>query len=435
MATLTEEAVAADIVDLSHDGRGVSEISGRTVVVAGALPKERVLLRTRKRRRRFHEADLVEVVEPAASRVEPPCPYFGICGGCALQHLDYREQIRFKEGVLRQALRRIGELEPPEFEPAITRGQWNYRRRARLGIKFVEAKGRVLAGFRERSAPLLTDMQSCRILVPPMDRLPEILGEALAAAPLKRRIPQAEIAVGDDSAAIVLRVLDPPGKADIEAFTTLGERLGADIYLQTGGPDTIAPIGQSVRQLAYTLEPDGIRIEFEPCDFIQINADVNQAMVGAAMAAAEIRSSDSVLDLYSGLGNFSLPIARRARQVTGVEGTASLVARAARNATVNGIDNARFLTADLSQRDWPFFHQSFDLVFLDPARAGAEAAVEAMPVMRPRRVVYVSCHPGTLARDAGALARHGYRLRSVQALDMFPNTHHVEAITVFDRIA
>lgn len=429
-----EETVAADIIDLSHDGRGVSEVSGRRFFVAGALPSERVMLRTRKRRRRQLEAELIEIIEPAAGRVEPLCPYFGVCGGCALQHLEYRAQVEFKQGVVAEALNRLGNVQPDGFEPAITGSQWHYRRRARLGVKYVEGKGRVLVGFRERAAPYLTNMNACRILVPPMDRLPQVLSDTLAESPLRQRIPQAEISVGDDASAVVLRVLDPPGAEDLARFDALAEALNTDVYLQTGGPDTVKAIGDAPRQLAYTIQPDGIRIEFEPGDFIQINAEINQSMVAAAMASAELEASDRVLDLYCGLGNFSLPIARRVKSVLGVEGAGPLVARAASNAARNGVDNARFVTADLAETDWPFFREAWDVVFLDPARAGAEAAVAAMESMRPRRIVYVSCHPGTLARDAGELVhRHGYRLKSVRALDMFPNTHHVEAIAVFDR--
>jgi 23S rRNA (uracil1939-C5)-methyltransferase len=432
----SEQAVAADIVDLSHDGRGVGEIAGRKIFVPGALPSERVMLRTRTRRRRQQEVELIEIIEPAAARVEPPCPYFGTCGGCALQHLDYSAQVEFKERVLAEALGRIGNVSPDRVEPAITGAQWNYRRRARLGVKYVEGKGRVLVGFRERSAPFLTNMTACRILVAPMDRLPELLSATLADSPLKQRIPQAEIAVGDDSAALVLRVLDPPGSGEIEKFRALGTALDADIYLQTGGPDTIKPIVESPRQLAYSLPLNGIRIEFEPGDFIQINAEINQAMVAAAIESAELDSTDRVLDLYCGLGNFSLPIANRVSEVLGVEGAAPLVARAIANATRNNISNARFFASNLEESDWPFFRETWDVVFLDPARAGAAAAIMAMPTMKPRRIVYVSCHPGTLARDAGELVhRHGYRFRSIRALDMFPHTHHVEAIAVFDRRA
>jgi 23S rRNA (uracil1939-C5)-methyltransferase len=351
-----------------------------------------------------------------------------------LQHLDYPAQIEFKQQVVAEALGRIGKVEPERFEPTLTGSQWNYRRRARLGVKYVEAKGRVLVGFRERSAPFLTNMLACRILVQPFDRLPAVLSEALADSPLKQRIPQAEIAAGDDCAAVVLRVLDPPGVTDIDLFRAVGRELGVDIYIQTGGPDTVKAIDDSPRQLAYTLLPDDIRIEFDPGDFIQINAQINQAMVTAAIESAALEATDRVLDLYCGLGNFSLPIARRVSEVLGVEGAAQLVARAVRNANRNAINNARFVAADLEQTDWPFFKENWDVVFLDPARAGAQAAIAAMPTMRPRRVVYVSCHPGTLARDAGELVhRHGYRLKTVRALDMFPHTHHVEAIAVFDR--
>jgi len=434
MATQPEAAVEAEIIDLSHDGRGVSEVSGSRIFVPGALPSERVLLRTRKRRRRFQEADLVEIIEPAATRVEPACPYFGICGGCALQHLDYAAQVEFKQGVVAEALTRIGGIEVPAFEAPVSGAQWHYRRRARLGIKHVAGKGRVLVGFRERSAPYLTDMRDCRNLVQPMDQLPAMLSDLLANFSIRDRIPQAELAVGDDWGAVVLRVLDDPAPAEVEALAALGEKLGADFYLQTGGPDTVAPIKNDPRPLSYRLEAYGIELGFEPGDFIQINAEINQAMVAAALEAAQLQADERVLDLYCGIGNFTLPIAQQVSEVTGVEGAAALVARAAANATANGIENSRFLAADLEQSDWPFFRERWDVVFLDPARAGAEQAVAAIGTMSPRRIVYVSCHPGTLARDAGELVnRHGYRLSSVRALDMFPNTHHVEAISVFDR--
>jgi 23S rRNA (uracil1939-C5)-methyltransferase len=254
------------------------------------------------------------------------------------------------------------------------------------------------------------------------------------ASPLRQRIPQAEIAVGDGGGAIVLRVLDPPGEADRARFRELGKALDVDVSLQTAGPDSVAPIGPDPRPLYYRLDAHDLRIDFEPGDFIQVNARVNASMVDAVIEAAAPRADDRVLDLYCGLGNFSLPFARRAESVLGVEGLGPLVARAARNAARNGIQNARFVTANLEGGDWPFFREPWDLVVLDPARAGAASAMAAMRSMQPRRVVYVSCHPGTLARDAGALVREqGYRLTSARVLDMFPHTHHVEAITVFDR--
>jgi 23S rRNA (uracil1939-C5)-methyltransferase len=269
-----------------------------------------------------------------------------------------------------------------------------------------------------------------------MDRLPQVLAECVSASPLRQRIPQAEIACGDAGGAVVLRVLDAPDAADRAAFLELGLALDVDIYLQTGGPDTVSPLGSSPRPLYYRLAAHDVRLDFEPGDFIQIKGRVNELMVDAVITAAEPRAGDRVLDLYCGLGNFSLPFARLVAHVTGVEGLGSLVARAARNAANNGIDNTRVVSANLDGGDWPFFREAWDLVVLDPARAGAASAMGAMARMRPRRVVYVSCHPGTLARDAGTLVReHGYRLTSARVLDMFPHTHHVEAITVFDRDA
>ena len=434
MATAAEEIVEAEVIDLSHDGRGVTEVAGRRVFVSGALPSERVLLRTRKRRRRFQEAELVEIVEPATTRVEPACPWFGTCGGCALQHLDYAAELKFKQQVVAEALSRIGHVTPEAWLPTLSGPEWHYRRRARLGIKYVTGKERVLVGFRERAAPYITDMADCRVLVEPLDRLPAALARVLEVSPLRQRVPQAEIAVGDEAGAVILRVLDPPGPADLEAFRALGRELDVDIYLQPKGPDSIAPLSESPRRLAYSLPAEDVRLEFEPGDFIQVNAAMNRTLVAAALEAAGLESTDRVLDLYCGLGNFSLPAARRAASVLGVEGAGALVARAARNAALNGIDNARFVTAHLEASDWPFFRERWDVVLLDPARAGAASAVAAMGRMQPRRIVYVSCHPGTLARDAGELvARHGYRLVTARALDMFPKTHHVEAIAVFER--
>jgi 23S rRNA (uracil1939-C5)-methyltransferase len=436
MPNRTESLHTVDVIDLSHDGRGVADVDGQRVFVPGALPTERILLRTEKRRRRTRDGELVEILERAAARVEPPCPYFGVCGGCALQHLDYAAQIAFKQGVVAEALGRIGGVEPGQWLPTVTGPEWHYRRRARLGIKYVPAKERVLVGFRERSKPYVTDMAHCAVLVQPMDRLPQALSELVQKSPLRQRIPQAEIAVGDAGGAVILRVLDAPDAADRAAFLELGDAFDVDIYLQTGGPDSVTSLRPTPRPLYYRLAAHAVRIDFEPGDFIQINAGVNAAMVDAVIEAAAPEADDRVLDLYCGLGNFSLPIARRVAQVLGVEGVAPLVARAARNAARNGIVNARFVTADLEGTDWPFFLEPWDLVILDPARAGAASAMAAMARMRPRRVVYVSCHPGTLARDAGVLVHEqGYRLTSARVLDMFPHTHHVEAITVFDRDA
>jgi 23S rRNA (uracil1939-C5)-methyltransferase len=429
-----ETAVAAEIRDLSHDGLGVADVGGRRMFIAGALPSEQVLVLPRRRRRRYQEADLVEVVAAASDRVTPACEYFGVCGGCALQHMSYAAQVRFKQNVAADAFERIGGLAPKQWHEPILGPEWRYRRRARLGVKQVEAKGRVLVGFRERSAALITDMRHCRVLAPPLDTALEALSELIGASTLARRIPQVEAAMGDEHGALVLRVLDPPQPRDEAAFRQFGERFGLDIYVQPGGPGTVRPLG-AARTLAYSLADFGVRVEFAPTDFIQINAHVNARMVAAAVAAAELRSGDRVLDLYCGLGNFSLPLAKHAGEVFGVEGDAALVARAAANAERNAVRNARFLAADLDDEEWGFYREPWDVVLLDPPRTGAAAAANRLAALRPRKIVYVSCHAGTLARDAQTLvAARAYRLTSARILDMFPQTHHVEVMAVFDRV-
>jgi 23S rRNA (uracil1939-C5)-methyltransferase len=431
----SEAPIAVEIRDLSHDGLGVGDVDGRRVFVAGALPSERVLIAPKRRRRRYQDAELVGIVEPAADRVAPPCEYFGVCGGCALQHMSYEAQVRFKQSVVAEALARIAQVDPERWLEPILGPQWRYRRRARLGVKHVEAKNRVLVGFRERSAALLTDMRHCMVLARPLDTALEPLSEVIGASALKRRIPQIEVAIGDAYGALVLRVLDAIEPRDAAAFRELGERFDLDVYLQTGGPGTATSIASRTRTLSYALADFAVELEFAPTDFIQINAAVNARMVAAAVAAAELTPRDRVLDLYCGLGNFSLPLARHAAEVFGVEGEAGLVARAARNAERNGIRSAKFYAADLGKPDWSFFREPWDVVVLDPPRTGAAAAVAQMAAMRPRRIVYVSCHPGTLARDTQVLcASQGYRLATARILDMFPHTHHVEAMAVFDRV-
>jgi 23S rRNA (uracil1939-C5)-methyltransferase len=276
-------------------------------------------------------------------------------------------------------------------------------------------------------------MARCPVLAPPFAELLGPLAELIAGTSVRERLPQIEAAAGDDASALVLRVLDAPSAADIDAFAAFGARHGVDMYLQPGGPGTVAPIGRA-RTLRYSLAKLGVTLEFLPTDFVQVNAEVNEELVATAIELAQVRPTDSVLDLYCGLGNFSLPFARRARELTGVEGDAGLVARAVRNAALNGVENARFVTADLALPEWSFFREPSDVVVLDPPRTGAEAAAAAMDKVAPRRIVYVSCHPATLARDAHVLVdRHGFRLRAVRVFDMFPHTHHVEALALFER--
>jgi 23S rRNA (uracil1939-C5)-methyltransferase len=431
---VTEPVVTA-IVGMTHDGRGVADVDGRRVFVAGGLPEEQVEISLDRRRRHRHEASLERIVRPAATRVDPHCEYFGRCGGCALQHMTYESQIAFKQDVVQQAFERIGGLEPRRWLPPATSAPWGYRRRARLGVRLVEAKGRVLVGFRERASNKVTDMQHCPVLAAPVGAALGDLAQTLGACEAANRVPQVEVALGDTRGALVFRVLGEPAPADRERFEQLARALGLAAYVQTAGPGSVRPLGQDQPPpLTYALPEFDLELEFAPTDFVQVNAEINRAMVHAAVAQAGLDGTERVLDLFCGLGNFSLPFARRAESVLGVESDAGLIARAAQNARRNGIHNAKFMTADLGQSDWSFLREPWDIVLLDPPRSGAAAVASCLATMAPRRIIYVSCHPATLARDAKAIASDlPYDLTEARIFDMFPNTHHVEVMAVFDR--
>jgi len=426
----------ADIVDLAHDGRGIARSGGKAVFIEGALPGERVRFRVLKRRRQMDEAGLVEVVTASPDRVVPRCAHFGVCGGCSLQHLAPAAQLAAKQRQLLDNLERIGRVRPQRVFPPLTGPDFAYRRRARLGVKYVHKKGRVLAGFREREKPYLADIRRCEILLERFATLPQELAALVETLTLREKLPQVELAAGDEAAALVFRVLEAPSADDVLKFEQFAARHDVQIYLQTGGLETIRPLADGGKPLTYTVDDGRITLEFGPADFIQVNRDVNAAMVAAAMDLLEPTPDDTVLDLFCGLGNFTLPLGRRARRVVGVEGDAALVAKAAANARRNGTANAEFFTADLFDpaRFGPWAAGPYDLVLLDPPRAGATEIMERMAHWRPRRVVYISCHPGSLARDAGILAHaQGFQLIGAGVMDMFPHTTHVESIAVFER--
>jgi 23S rRNA (uracil1939-C5)-methyltransferase len=436
MKRLTSEAEEALIVDLSHEGQGVARLEGKAVFVADALPGERVLLRRVRRHRSFDEAVLESVLAASPDRVEAPCPHYGTCGGCALQHLAPAAQLAFKQAQLLEALVRLGAVEPGAVLPPLTGPVWHYRRRARLGIKHVSRKGRVLVGFRERSARYVADLHECRILVPPLDRLMDPLAELVASLEISTRVPQAELAAADSGAVAVLRVLDPPSPTDMNRMRAFESAHEVRLYLQPGGPASVVPLTDGSPPLRYLLGDFDLAIEFEPTDFIQVNGALNARMVARAVDALDPQPDDHVLDLFCGLGNFSLPLARRAGQVTGVEGESSLVSRAAGNARRAGLENVNFVTADLASPGYeaPWAERAYARVLMDPPRAGARDVLPVVGRCGAGRVVYISCHPGSLARDAGLLVReHGFRLVAAGVMDMFPHTTHVEAMAVFER--
>ncbi|HNP64809.1 MAG TPA: 23S rRNA (uracil(1939)-C(5))-methyltransferase RlmD [Woeseiaceae bacterium] len=432
------EPETATIESATHDGRGIAAISGKKVFVAGALPGETVEFIRRKSRRKYDEAELLQVIDRSDDRIEARCEAFGRCGGCSLQHVDADYQRAIKSQTLKDNLERIGKVKPDTWLEPMTGPIWGYRRRARLAVKDVPAKGRVLVGFREKHAPFITDMHRCEVLAKPVDAMISDLSELVARLSIRSRLPQIEVAVAENGIALVFRVLDPPSEADREHLVAFGLERDLRIYLQPGGLDSLQLIqpAECDESLHYSLPEFDVRIDFEPIDFVQVNSEINRRMVRFAVEQLDAGPNDRVLDLFCGIGNFSLPLARQAATVLGIEGEKTLVQRAAENARRNGLDNAAFRVADLGKIDGSeaWLKAGWDRVLLDPARSGAAEVVARMAAINPARIVYVSCHPGTLARDAGILVHeHHYRLESAGIIDMFPHTAHVESIAVFTR--
>ena len=433
--THAEAAEFATIIDLAHDGRGVARLDGKTVFVHDALPGEQVGLVRRRRKRRHDEAVLAAVMSASPDRVTPGCPHFGTCGGCALQHLATPRQLEHKQTILLENLARLGRVAPTSVLPPLASMPWGYRRRARLGVRWVAPKQRVLVGFRERASSYLADIAVCRVLATPLDRLITPLAQMIAGLSVRARLPQIEAAVADNATALVLRVLDPLCETDLVTLGAFARAHQIQLHLQPGGYETIAPLEEGYGPLYYELPEFDLRIAFEPPDFVQVNGELNRRMIARALDLLAPGHSDRVLDLFCGLGNFSLPLARSAEQVVGVEGDASLVERARANARRNGVPNATFEMANLFEdcRDSRWAAGRYDRVLLDPPRAGALQVLPLLARFSPARLVYISCHPGSLARDAGLLVHeHGYRLVVAGVMDMFPHTAHVESIAVFE---
>lgn len=432
-----KEPVQAAIRDLSHEGRGITEVDGKTVFVAGALPDETVTFLYRKRHRRYDDAAVQSVDQPSPKRIEPRCPHFGVCGGCSLQHLSSDDQIAFKQEVLLDQFRRFGQVEPETVLPPLRSQPWGYRRKARLGVKNVPAKGRVLVGFREKFSPYVADMRECHVLDPRVGFLLEPLSDLIGGLSQPDRIPQIEVSIGDNAVALVLRNLEPWTESDRARLRDFAETHDVHLYGQPGNETTVHPIWPEAPELFYMAGDSGIRLDFRPTDFTQVNAGINAEMLDLALGLLAPQPHERFLDLFCGLGNFTLPLARRCARVIGVEGAASLVERARQNAEANGIDNVDFHAADLAAEDvaqLPWLRETFDGILLDPPRSGAAEVLPALAALNAKRIVYVSCNPATLARDAGTLVHeYGYRLRQAGVMDMFPHTAHVESIALFEK--
>lgn len=431
------QVLELEITDLSHDGRGVARHEGKAVFVTGALAGERVRAQIGRAHKQFDEALCIEVLVASPQRVTPTCPHFGVCGGCSLQHLAPEAQIAAKQHSLQQNFERIGKVSPERWLAPLVGPHWGYRRKARLGVKHVPKKGKTLVGFRETDPRFIADLSVCETLVPQVGKRLQAFADLMDSLDAKAQIPQIEVAAGDDRIALVFRNLVPLSAADRERLLAFGAREGFAIFEQSGGNDTVAALDGGGERLHYRLPNHGIEFAFRPLDFVQVNAVMNERMIDHALALLDPAPTARVLDLFCGLGNFTLPLAKRVQTVVGVEGEAGLVQRARDNAARNGIDNAEFHAADLTSdlRTQPWMAEGFDALLLDPPRTGADAVLAQLPMQQFQRVVYVSCHPGSLARDAGILVHEqGLRLVAAGVMDMFPHTAHVESIALFERV-
>ena len=433
---LPKDPAEITIDSLSHDGRGVGHVDGKAVFVEGALPGEHVRFCYTARHRRFDEGRVVEVMKASSDRVIPRCRHFEMCGGCSLQHLSPAVQIAAKQDILLDNLQRIGHVAPSRLLEPLQAEVWHYRDKARLSVRYVKKKNSVLVGFREKRSAYVTETEQCEVLNAAVGRRISELRELIESLSVREFIPQVEVAAGEAEICLIFRVLRPLTAEDEAALMKFGEAHGFTMRIQPEGPGSIYTLGGVGKPLHYDLPDWNIRLFFEPGDFTQVNMSVNRRMLALAMALLNVEQDDTVLDLFCGLGNFSLPLARRVKQVVGIEGEATMVTRAAENARANGIGNAEFYTADLFQNpgDSGWLARPYTKVLLDPPRSGASEVVEWLPrKLRPQKIVYVSCNPATLARDADALVnRHGYRLQDAGVMDMFPHTAHVEAIALFE---
>ena len=430
------EPVKTRVDSLSHDGRGVARVEGKATFIHGALPEEKVLFRYTDKHRSHDEGEVVEVLEASSFRVTPRCPHFGLCGGCSLQHLDTREQIHHKQQTLADAFTHIGKVAPENWlPPLVGESSWGYRRKARLGVRNVLKKGRVLVGFRERNSSFVADMDSCEVLHPGIGHTLSGLSTFIAGLSIADRVPQIEVAVDDVRCVLIFRILAPLSEEDRQQLRRFGQEQDFIIYTQDGGPETVTPLDGDA-DLHYTLPEFGLTLHFQPTDFTQVNSDINQRMLHRAVELLQPDKEDRVLDLFCGIGNFTLPLATLARQVTGVEGASELVARARENARHNDLQNISFFTANLygSLEAEPWMKENFSKALLDPPRSGAFEILKHLPAMGVARIVYVSCYPGTLGRDTGELVHKlGYRLVFAGVMDMFPHTAHVESIALFEK--
>jgi 23S rRNA (uracil1939-C5)-methyltransferase len=426
--------VRLNVHALDAGGHGVARnAEGKVVFVEGALAGEVVDAQLVRSKPKFDLARTLAVVQASSGRRAPPCPHYANCGGCAIQHADARTQVAAKQRWLEDCFERIGKVAPECVLAPIYGEEWGYRRRARLSVRYVEKKGGALVGFRERRSTFVTDIQGCLVLPPHVSALIPGLRKLVGQLSIRERLPQIEVAAGDDAVVLVFRHLLPLSDEDQALVREFADAAAVQVWLQPRGPDSAAPFHpRTAPELFYTLPEFGVRIAFRPTDFTQVNHAVNRLLVSRAVRLLDPQPGERIGDLFCGLGNFSLPLATRGAQVISIEGSKSLVERARQNALANGL-TVQFEVANLFEPNLAPFGV-FDKLLLDPPREGAIELVKALPDASPRRIVYVSCDAATLARDAGVLVHtKGFRLAAAGVINMFPHTAHVESIALFER--
>ena len=432
---LPETPVKVTIESLAHDGRGVTHVDGKVIFIDEALPGEEIEFIYTDSRKDYAEGKVTTLFSRAADRVDAECAHFGICGGCSFQHVNSSAQIRIKQDLLIDQFKRIGKVEVTDLWQPLEGPHWGYRRKARMGVKYVAKKNRVLVGFRERRHPYLAEIDSCIVMHPLVGTKLLALGEMISGLTIRDKIPQIEVAIGDEQCVLSIRVLEPPTFADQDRMRTFGHAHNMSLCLQSKGPDTIVPLdGEPVIIPTYTLPDQDLEFKFKPAMFTQVNYEINKQMINRVLETLNLNKDDTVLDLFCGLGNFTLPMAKYAGRVVGIEGDHPLVNHAKENAHHNGITNAEFYAADLSKdiSDQPWANQKYNKIMLDPSRAGASEVLQYFKKWQPEQIVYVSCNPSTLARDAGILVNElGYKLVKAGVMDMFPQTGHVESMALF----
>lgn len=434
---MNKQELLAQIASLSHDGRGIAHIDGKTTFIFGALPQETVMFSYTRKHRSYDEGQVTRILQASEKRVTPACAHFGVCGGCTMQHVEANFQIEAKQAILLEHLSHIGGTQPKKILPALKSESWGYRHKARLGVKYVAPKQKVLVGFREQNGRYIADIHSCEILHPSVGKKLMQLSNLIQSLTIFQSIPQIEVAISDAETALIFRHLEKLNAEDAQKLIDFAQQENFVIYTQSGGMDTVKRLWPQTEEnyLSYHFKDHDISLRFQPSDFTQINPQMNRQMINRALELLEPQSGERILDLFCGLGNFTLPLARYCAEVIGVEGNVNLVQAAQKNAAINKLNNASFhcadLTKDFSQTAWAKI--KFDKILLDPPRAGAIEIIPSITALKPKRILYISCHPTTLARDTKEIIKHDYVLTQAGVMDMFPHTSHVESIALFEK--